>query len=170
MLNAYFGRACEPILEQGGTVSKFIGDAIMAMFGSPVPYSDHARRAVVAALGMKKVADGFQSWMTQRFGERGLSEFRIGIGVHTGEAVVGDIGSSKRTEFTAIGDTVNTASRLEGKTKDLGWTIVASEATIRSARPEVLTGGKATVSVKGRTGQVEVHEVIGWDEGKGGTP
>ncbi len=168
MLNAYFSRSCEPILQQGGTVNKFIGDAVMAMFGSPVPYPDHARRAVRAALAMARTAEEFRTWMNGRFGDRGLPEFRVGIGLHTGEAVVGDIGSPKRTEFTAIGDTVNTASRLEGKTKDLGWAIVASEATIRAAGSGVRTGGQATVPVKGRTGQVVVFGVTGLEEGKGG--
>jgi len=164
LLNNYFSRACEPILEQGGTVDKFIGDAIMAVFGSPVPHPNHARRALRAALAMAEKAREFHTWMESRFPNRGLSDFRIGIGVHTGEAVVGNIGSPQRFEFTAIGDTVNTASRLEGLTKELGWTIVASSGTIAAAGPGVVTGGRKELRVKGRREPIAVVEVQGLEE------
>jgi adenylate cyclase len=164
MLNAYFTRVCEPILAQGGTVNKFIGDAVMAMFGSPVAYPDHARRAVRAALGMAKEAAEFREWMNQRFPDRGLSEFRIGVGLHTGEAVIGDIGTPKRKEFTPIGDTVNAASRLEGVTKDLKCVVVASEATVTAAGAGVRTGKAETVTVKGRSEAIRALEIVGIDE------
>ena len=161
MLNAYFTRACEPILAQGGMVDKFVGDAVMAVFGSPAPLPDHARRAVEAALALAQVAREFRDWMAERFKGRSLPEFQIGIGIHTGEAVVGNIGSPRRLEFTSIGDTVNTASRLEGLTKELGWTIVASGDTIRVAGAEVVTGARQKVRLKGRQEKVEVFEVLG---------
>jgi adenylate cyclase len=164
MLNTYFSRVCEPILAQGGTVDKFVGDSVMAVFGSPAPYQDHARRALRAALAVAERAREFDAWMARRFVNRGLPEFRIGVGVHTGEAVVGNIGSSQRFEFTAIGDTVNTASRLEGLTKELGWTIVASSGAIEAAGPGVMTGGSQQVRVKGRQETVEVLEVKGLKE------
>jgi adenylate cyclase len=163
MLNTYLAQACEPILAQGGTVDKFIGDAVMAVFGSPVLYPDHARRALSAALGLAQKAREFRTWMQQRFGDQDLPEFAIGIGIHTGEAIVGNIGSPKRLEFTAIGDTVNTASRLEGLTKELGWTIVASRSTIEAA-PGVATGRQDTRAVKGRQERIEVFEVLGLEE------
>ncbi|MGQ9652501.1 MAG: adenylate/guanylate cyclase domain-containing protein, partial [Thermodesulfobacteriota bacterium] len=168
MLNAYFERACEPILSHGGTVDKFIGDAVMAIFGSPVPNPDHATRAVKAALEMAKIAAEFGTWMGRRFHGKELPEFAIGIGLHSGEAVIGDIGSPKRMEFTAIGDTVNTASRLEGATKQLGCTILASKATVERAGPSVLTGKRDRILVKGKGEPVEVFEVIGYGGGKGG--
>ena len=160
MLNTYFSRACEPILAQGGTVDKFIGDAVMAVFGAPVPYPDHARRALAAALGLAQQAREFRAWMCERFSDRELPEFAVGIGLHTGEAIVGNIGSTKRLEFTAIGDTVNAASRLESLTKELGWTIVASRSTIEAA-PGVLTGRQETRTVKGRKEPLQVFEVLG---------
>jgi adenylate cyclase len=163
MLNTYLAQACEPILAQGGTVDKFIGDAVMAVFGSPVLYPDHARRALRAALGLAEKAREFRAWMQQRFGDQNLPDFAIGIGIHTGEAIVGNIGSPKRLEFTAIGDTVNTASRLEGLTKELGWTIVASRSTIEAA-PGVATGRQDTRAVKGRQERIEVFEVLGLEE------
>jgi adenylate cyclase len=161
MLNAYFTRVCEPILAEGGTVDKYIGDAVMAVFGSPVPHADHARRAVRAALGMAKEAADFKQWMVKRFPDRGLAEFGIGVGLHTGEAVIGDIGTPKRKEFTAIGDTVNAASRLEGATKELKVVIAASESTVKAAGEGVQTGKVETVTVKGRSGAIRVYEVVG---------
>ena len=170
MLNAFFGRVCEPILQEGGTVDKFIGDSIMAVFGSPVPYKDHAQRALRAALAMKEEVGEFRSWMHQHFAETDLPEFAIGIGIHTGEAVIGSIGSPKRMEFTAIGDAVNLASRLESLTKELDWVIVASSTTINAAGPGVVTGRREKVLVKGREGYVEILEVIGLEPEKGEKP
>jgi adenylate cyclase len=161
MLNAYFSSICEPILEYGGTVDKFIGDAVMAVFGAPAPQPDHARRALATALAMAARAAEFQAKMAERFSGKGLPEFHIGIGLHSGEAVVGNIGSPKRLEYTAIGDTVNIASRLEGLTKELGWTIIASHETITAAGPGVLTGGRQESRLKGRQETVLVHEVTG---------
>ncbi len=160
MLNAYFTRVCEPILEQGGTVDKYIGDAVMAVFGSPVTYPDHARRAVRAAIGMAREAAAFTEWMQHRFPDRGLPVFGIGVGMHTGEAVIGDIGTPKRKEFTAIGDTVNAASRLEGVTKELKCVIAASEATIVAAGEGIRTGKRESVTVKGRAEPITVFEVL----------
>jgi adenylate cyclase len=161
MLNAYFSLICDPILEHGGTVDKFIGDAVMAVFGAPAPQPDHARRALSTALAMAARAEEFQAWMAQRFPEKGLPQFHIGIGVHSGEAVVGNIGSLKRLEYTAIGDTVNIASRLESLTKELGWTIIASAQAVEAAGPGVKTGATQESRLKGREELVQIHEIIG---------
>jgi adenylate cyclase len=160
MLNAYFSEVCEPILQRGGMVNKYIGDAVMAVFGAPKSYPDHARRALAAAVEMVEVGKSFQTWMQEHFPDRGLPPFAIGVGLHTGTCVVGDIGSAKRTEFTAIGDTVNAASRLEGVTKELGVWLVASAATIEAAGAGVQTGKRETVTVKGRAEPIEVYEVV----------
>ena len=167
LLNAYFTRVCEPILEQGGTLDKFIGDAVMAFFGAPAPYDDHAERALRAAVAVADIAREFRSWVKERFDSMDLPEFRIGIGLHTGEVVVGSIGSPKRLHFTAIGDTVNAASRLESLTKELGWNIVASAEVIRAADGLAVTGRRETVTVKGRQAAIEVVEVIGLEAEKG---
>ncbi|MBI3373926.1 MAG: adenylate/guanylate cyclase domain-containing protein [Betaproteobacteria bacterium] len=164
MLNAFFSRACEPILAEGGTVDKYIGDAVMAVFGSPVLRTDHARRALRAALGIARAAVGFKDWMRERFPERGLPEFGVGIGLHSGEAVIGDIGTPRRKEFTAIGDTVNAASRLEGVTKEMKCVIVASEATLQAAGGGVRTGKSEEVRVKGKAEPLQVYEIVGLDE------
>jgi adenylate cyclase len=161
MLNAYFSLTTEPILVEGGMVNKFIGDAVMAIFGSPVRHPDHARRALRAALQMAKEAESFKQWMRRRFPDRGLPEFGIGIGVHSGDAVIGDIGSVKRTEFTAIGDTVNAASRLEGVTKEMRCVLVASRATVNAAGTGVITGKQETIKVKGKDEPIDVFEILG---------
>jgi class 3 adenylate cyclase len=164
MLNAYLQRACEAVLEHGGTIDKFIGDAIMAEFGAPVAQADHARRAILAALALQRTAEGFRPWMEQRFAGRELHEFRIGVGLHTGDAVIGNIGSRMRMEYTAIGDTVNTASRLESATKSVGCSILASAATVEAAGPGVRTGKTDLIHVKGRAQGIVIFEVLGLDE------
>jgi adenylate cyclase len=163
MLNAYFTRVCEPILAQGGTVDKYIGDAVMAVFGSPVTYPDHARRALKAALGMQREAEGFKQWMRDRFPDRGLQEFNIGVGLNTGDAVIGDIGTARRREFTAIGDTVNAASRLEGITKEMHCVVCAAEVTVRAAGEGVRTGKVEVRQVKGRSEPIRIYEILGVD-------
>lgn len=161
VLNEYFERVCQPVLEQGGSIDKYIGDAIMVEFGTPLPTTDHALRAVRVALRMRVIALEFRAWMAQRFPDRDLPEFAIGIGIHTGDAIVGSIGSRRRSEFTAIGDTVNIASRLEGITKVFHADIVASEATVSAAGREQLRLGRSdVVSVKGHRQPVVIHEIL----------
>jgi len=127
LLNRYFTRQVEIIFKHGGTLDKFMGDGIMAFWGAPTAQPDHARRAVAAALEMSAALDEFR-------GELGTlgAALDIGIGVHTGSAVVGFIGSEERLDYTAIGDTVNSASRIEGLTKGLSR-ILVSEATRHAA-------------------------------------
>ena len=91
-------------------------------------------------------------------------DFRIGIGVNSGTAIMGNIGSSKKREYTALGDTVNIASRLETVTKQLGWTIVASDATVKQAGNQAITGGHDQITVKGRQEAIIVHEIVGLRE------
>ena len=126
-------------------------------------------RSVTAeqALEMVRIAAEFRGWMEQRFPDRGLPPFAIGIGVHSGDAVMGDIGSLRRREFTAIGDTVNAASRLEGVTKDMECPLVASVQTVRAAGVPVRTGKHETVQVKGRAEPIECYEILGVDEDAG---
>ncbi len=160
MLNEYFARACPHILENRGRVDKFIGDAVMAVFGAPVHQEDHARQALRAATGMSKECDAFKTWMKERFPDRDLPEFDIGIGIHTGPAVAGNIGFDRVTEYAVIGDAVNTASRLEGLTKQLGVRTVLSRQTLEAAGRGIQTGEKMEVPVKGRVEPVEVLEFI----------
>ena len=152
LLNRYFDLQVAAVFEQGGTLDKFIGDAIMAFWNAPVSVPDHAVRAVRAALGMSQALERFKL----ELGELG-EQFDIGIGVHTGPAVVGFLGASQRLDYTAIGDSVNLASRIEGQTKGVAR-ILVSEAT-RLACGNVFTfidHGKVTV--KGRSQPVRLFE------------
>lgn len=160
MLNTYFERQCEVILAEGGSIDKFIGDAVMAEFGAPLPAADHPAAAVRAALRMVAEAEAFRDWMAQRFPGRGLPPFAIGVGLHTGPAIIGSIGSRKRSEYTAIGDTVNVASRLEGATKELGAPIAASAAVVAACNGEVQVGRTRVLTVKGHREPVEVFEIL----------
>ncbi len=160
MLNRYFGKVCAVVLEEGGTIDKFIGDAIMVQFGAPVTYSDHADRAVRSALRIQESAREFAIWMHERFSDRGLPDFAVGVGVHTGPVVIGNIGSEQRTEYTAIGDTVNAASRIESVTKELHCTILASDETVRACQSRVTTGMTESVLVKGKSAPLVLHEIL----------
>lgn len=164
MLNRYFSVICERILKAGGTVDKFIGDAIMVIFGSPLYYADHAKLALKTALEMNLEAKIFKQWLKERFSDKypNLPEFKIGIGLHTGKAIIGNIGSLKRFEFTAIGDTVNTASRLEGLSKEFEYNIIVSRCVLNQVIDEVLTGKSVMKKVKGKHEEIEVIEFIGF--------
>ena len=160
MLNRYFGKVCSAVMDEGGTIDKFIGDAIMVQFGAPVAYADHADRAVRSALRIQTVAHEFAGWMRERFPDRGLPDFAVGVGVHTGPVVIGNIGSEQRTEYTAIGDTVNAASRIESVTKELHCAILASDETVRACRSSVTIGKTQSVLVKGKAEPLVLHEVL----------
>jgi adenylate cyclase len=127
MLNTYLASASDIIDEHGGVVDKYIGDAIMALFGAPVTAPDDPQRAVETAIGMVKALPA----LNERFAADGWPELKIGIGIHTGIAVAGNVGSETRLNYTVLGDAVNLASRLEGLCKDYGVPIIVSEATMR---------------------------------------
>ncbi len=122
LLNRYFTLQVEVVFRHGGSLDKFIGDCIMAFWGAPLDDPRHAQRAVAAALEMGEVLQRFK----QELGEED-ADFDVGIGIHSGAAVVGLIGSEQRREYTAIGDTVNLASRIEGMTKGLSRILVSHE-------------------------------------------
>ena len=109
LLNRYFSAMTDIIFAHGGTLDKYLGDGLMALFGAPTATPQDAANAVNAAVAMQRRIMG----INQELRSEGLAEIGVGIGLHTGEATVGYIGSERRSEYTAIGDTVNTASRLE---------------------------------------------------------
>lgn len=158
-LNAFLSRACQAVLGEGGMVDKYVGDSVMAVFGWPVLHPDHAARGLRAAQEMVLAARDMEEWVRERYAGRGLPRFRIGVGLHTGVAVLGNVGSPQRMDFTAVGDTVNTASRLEGLSKKLGWSIVASQSTIEAAGKGFDLEGESVVQVKGKAAPIKVYGV-----------
>ena len=160
-LNAFFSQACEPILDQAGWIVKFLGDGLVAMFDARSGSDDHAERAMKAAVLMVLAAHRFKPWIRERHPTRKMPDFAIGVGVHTGDVSVCRMGSGEATETTVIGDTVNLASRLEGKTKEVGWSIVASRAAVKAAGRRFIPGRSGQLTVKGRTGAVDIVEITG---------
>jgi len=155
LLNHYFERQVATLFTHRGTVDKFIGDAVMAFWGAPLDCDQQALNAIHAALEMIDNLEGFKR-------EYGYKDFDIGIGVHTGAAVVGMVGTSQRYDYTAIGDSVNLASRIEGLTKSQGRLLV-SEATKLAAQASDPTCFEFTscgeFQVKGRVQSVQVYTV-----------
>jgi adenylate cyclase len=152
LLNEYFSRMTEVIFELDGTLDKYIGDAIMAVFGAPLPQADHARRAARAALGFRDVVLG----LNERRTDQGLN-FRIGMS--SGRAVAGDLGHAQRREWTVLGSTVNLASRLESSVAQPGQ-IVLSGATRAALGDEFLVRRIEFQQPKGITRDIEVWELL----------
>jgi adenylate cyclase len=161
LLNDYLSRMTDIILDEEGTVDKFEGDAIMAFWGAPLPQEDQALRACRAALRQQAAL----AELNKYFNGLGLPPLAMRIGLHTGEAVVGNLGSEKRFDFTAIGDTVNLASRLEGLNKFYGTPILASETTMAECGDGVLFREMDRVAVKGKETAVAVYQPLGLKDG-----
>ena len=160
LLNRYFTLQVEVVFRHGGSLDKFIGDCIMAFWGAPLDDPDHARHAVEAALEMGEVLQRFK----RELGEED-ADFDVGIGIHTGPAVVGLIGSEQRREYTAIGDTVNLGSRIEGLTKGVSRILVSRE-TMQACGDAFEFKSFGSFKVKGREQDVELFAPVE----KGGNP
>ncbi len=156
-LNEYFAGMVESVMQNHGVVDKFIGDAIMAVFGAPVPEAQDPLNAVKAALAMRARLER----INEEFRKRGLPEIRTGIGLHSGQVVAGNMGHSERMEYTVIGDAVNLASRLEGMTKELQCDVVLSEDLYRQVQDHVDAEPIRKIKVKGRDQEVLVYRLIG---------
>lgn len=156
-LNRYFSTMVEIIKKHGGTIDKFIGDAIMAEFGTPVSYEDNCRRAVMAAYEMRDALDSIE--MGDLVMPDGM-KFNIGIGIHYGDVIVGSIGSKDKTDYSVIGDNVNLASRLEGLTKTYGTQILVSESVkIDAGENSFCFRHLDDVRVKGKKNAVPIYAV-----------
>ena len=157
LLNDYFTPMTRIILEYQGTLDKYIGDAVMALWGAPVAFEDHALKACAAALAMQAAMEPLaQDWQA-----RGLPTLRTRMGLHSGPVVAGNIGSTELFNFTAIGDTVNLASRLEGVNKVYGTGILLSDSTYQRVAAEMLAREVDLVRVKGRGQPVAIYELLG---------
>ncbi len=156
-LNTYFNIMVGIIIEHKGIIDKFIGDAIMALFGAPVQYGDDPLQAVRTGLSMINGLKGFNRNQVRI----GKPAFKIGIGLNTGSVVVGNIGSNQKLEYTCIGDAVNLASRLEGLTKVYGVPIITSEFTLKQAGGSIRSRELDAVRVKGKVQPVKIYEPYG---------
>ncbi|MGB3571978.1 MAG: GAF domain-containing protein [Phormidesmis sp.] len=156
MLNEYFETMVESVFHCEGTLDKFIGDALMAVFGAPLPLENHAWSAVRSALDMRRRLVVFNAERV----DQGLPELRIGIGLSSGEVVSGNIGSQRKMEYTVIGDGVNLSSRLESITKQYGCDIVLSEHTYQLCRDKIWVRELDLIRVKGKLEPVKIYELI----------
>ncbi|MFA5193833.1 MAG: adenylate/guanylate cyclase domain-containing protein [Verrucomicrobiia bacterium] len=155
-LNNYFSEMVEAVFEQGGVLDKFMGDGMLAVFGSIVDQPDHPRRAVQAALRMKALLGKIN-------GERGMAgkpPIAIGIGIHTDDVIVGNIGSNKRLEYTVIGDGVNTTSRVETLNKQFGTTILITQPTYEAVKDAFECRSMPDTQLRGKTKTFSFYEVL----------
>jgi adenylate cyclase len=156
LLNDYLTHMTDIVLEHGGVVDKYIGDAIMAFWGAPLDEARHARQAVLAALAMRSRCEALrQKWLAE-FGTLVIAR----AGVNTGVAVAGNMGSRHKFNYTVMGDTVNLASRLEGANKPYGTTLMISESTYAQVKDDVDVRELDLLAVKGKAKPVTVYEVL----------
>ncbi|WP_017654689.1 GAF domain-containing protein [Fortiea contorta] len=157
MLNEYFESMVEAVFKHKGTLDKYIGDAIMAVFGSPLPLEGHAWMAVQTSLEMRH---RLQEFNNRRYAAN-KPKINIGIGINSDVVISGNIGSSKRMEFTAIGDGVNLGSRLESVSKQYGCDIIISENTHKLCQENIWSRELDYIRVKGRNEPVAIYELLG---------
>jgi len=160
LLSEFFDRMVEVILKHNGTIDKFLGDGMMVMFGAPLDDPYQEEHAVLAAVEMQKELRA----LCIKWEAEGRRSIKMGIGINSGSAIVGNIGSAEHMEYTAIGDTVNLAARLESATKDLGAEIVVSEQTYDAVRPLFQWKPAGAVNLRGRSEPVRAYAVEGVNE------
>jgi adenylate cyclase len=158
LLNPYLEAMSKVIYKHGGTVDKYEGDAIIAFFGEPVPFEDHAVRALRASLDMRAALDKLRKQWEK---EGRPNQIEMGIGINSGEVFVGLLGSAERINYTIIGDNANLASRLQDLTKTYAWPILISESTYQQVKDEFDAEFADAVTVKGKTKPVNVYKVLG---------
>jgi adenylate cyclase len=154
-LNDYFTRMVKVLFEHRGTLDKFVGDMVMALFGAPLDDEDHAEHAVLTALAMVRALDVLNA----EWREFGIPRLDIGIGINTGEMVAGNIGSDTIMSYTVIGDAVNLGARLESLNKEYGTRIIISEATRSRLKGQYDIRPLGSVTVKGKSESVAIYEV-----------
>jgi adenylate cyclase len=157
LLNEYLTEMTDLVLAHGGVVDKYIGDAVMAFWGAPLPDKDHARHAVTCAIAMRARCDELRAGWHERFGQ----ELYARAGISSGEVVVGNMGSKHKYNYTVMGDMVNLASRLEGANKGYGTFLMVNETTVAALGDAAEVRELDLVAVKGKTRPVKVFEVLG---------
>jgi adenylate cyclase len=159
LLNDYLGVMTDVILKHGGTIDKYEGDLIMAFFNAPIPQPDHARRAAAAAIEMRLTLDRLRTRWAKSVARP--AQFEMGIGLNTGDAFVGLLGSEKRINYTCIGDSVNLAARVQDLTKDLQWPLLITEFTHAQIEAEFDCEFAGHHLVKGKSKTVGIYRVLG---------
>jgi adenylate cyclase len=157
VLNTMFGSLGQRVVEQQGTIDKFIGDSIMAFWNAPVDVEDHARKACVAALGMRTTLTQLNARDAFALGGEPVI---IGMGIATGEVLVGNMGLESRFDYSCIGDTVNIASRVEGACKTVGYDIVVTQGT-RAAAPDLAYLEAGAIALKGKAAREPIFALVG---------
>jgi adenylate cyclase len=157
LVNAYLEETSECLIDYGAYIDKYIGDAVMAVFGAPQPLKDHALAACEGALATLKLVEGINT----RFGGAAGATLRVRIGINSGEMIMGNLGSTRKKNYTVLGDAVNLASRLEGANKEFGTSIMLGDSTARLVGDRMATRPLTRLRVKGKLQAIEVHELIG---------
>lgn len=166
MLSEYFDIFDDAVTAHSGSIIQFLGDSVFAMWNAPIADDAHAANACRCALAVERALDGFN----KKQALAGLPEFRTRFGIHTGTAVVGSVGATDRLQYTAMGDTINVASRLEGLNKNYGTSILASEAVVRKCSDRMSFRALGVAAAKGRHEKLSVYEVTGESSISAGTP
>ena len=162
LLNEYFSEMEPLVTKYNGIINKFIGDAVMAVFGEPIQDENHSINAVKCGIEMlDKVKELDKKWKAE-----GKPEIKIGVGINTGEVFIGNIGSIKRMEYTVIGDTVNIASRLESYNKTYKTQILISSTTYENAKDLIEVNKIADVEIRGKVNKMDIYEVIKINDNK----
>ncbi len=168
LLGRYFELACRPVVAFGGTHLKMLGDGLLALFeDTPSGLHEspsHAQRALAAACSLQDSLGAFRQWVLEEYGQRGLPDFAVGVGLHSGEVTLSRLGGAESPEITALGDSVNIASRLQAAGKELGWVVVASMDTAQLAGTRLKIGRQAMVNLRGREKAVAACEVLRLEE------
>ena len=154
LLNEYFTVMTDEVFRREGTLDKYVGDSIMAVFGAPIAQEDHAERAIETALAMLERLAELNSGRTED------ERFSIRVGINSGPVIAGDIGSPRRMEYTVLGDTVNVASRLESSVSKPGQ-VVVGENTYLMTRDRFRWNYLGSVSLKGLSSKYEIYEPLG---------
>ena len=155
LINRFLTKMTDVIIKNGGTIDKFMGDCIMAFWNAPIDDPRHERHAIEAAIEMQEELEMLNADLIAE----GLPEIRIGIGINTGRALVGNMGSEQRFDYSVIGDAVNLASRLESSSKSLGKTLIIGEETVRAAKQNYDFDFVDKITVKGKTEEIKVYTV-----------
>ena len=155
LINRFLTKMTDVIIKNGGTIDKFMGDCIMAFWNAPIDDPRHERHAIEAAIEMQEELEMLNADLIAE----GLPEIRIGIGINTGRALVGNMGSEQRFDYSVIGDAVNLASRLESSSKSLGKTLIIGEETVRAAKQNYDFDFVDKITVKGKTEEIKVYTI-----------